>query len=999
MTALRRLLMPFLAAFLASIVPGPAQAEDIDIFSTQNSSNDLPNVLLVWDNSANWSATIPGPNCSFADGSGGPKANAPGKEQGYKFAIEKCAIYNVIDALPTKADGSALFNVGLMMFNANGGYPRQQFVPLTATAKTAFKDLVRNITIGGDKTNNGPFAVTLHEAWLMFTKATPLNGMLYCPPCDAAAALGGKYVGPPGSGCGSNHIILLANGSPNGDNAGLGLLTADGGNTTQLTYPNSYIGTSDQNDWADEFARFLRNADVSAKTGQQPIITHGVAVIGGSSDGLYPNFIKAIANQGGGQYYGATNITELVQALLNIFNSIQASNTVFAAASLPISTNTSGTYQNQVYVGMFRPDAAARPRWQGNLKQYQILFDPVTQSLALGDAQDHPALNAGTGFFRPSAVSYWTTASTFWSNSPIGTPPSASDLPDGEVVEKGAVGEMLRSAYATSRSGRKVYTCLSCANGTTLSTTTEARFVATNTGITTAALGAADDAERASIINWVVGDDNAGDELGPGGTTTVRPSIHGDVLHSRPAIVNYGGTTGNVVFYGSNDGMVHAVNGNKTGSGAGEELWAFVPSEFFGRFRRMRNNLPEIRFPATPAGANATPRDYFVDGSVTVYEKRDASKAIERAVLFVTMRRGGRFLYAFDVTDPTKPKMLWRKSNSTLGVLGQTWSDPRVARIRGNANPVLIMGGGYDASAEDPQPPAATTMGNAVVVLDAFDGTTLGTLATLRSVAAPVALMDSDYDGYTDRAYAADLGGNVYRVDFETALGAYATTDWRITKFAALGSASPVRKFFYAPDLVQTQTFTAIMLGSGDREKPLAQTSQDRFYTLLDYATGKGAPIATVVTDANLSAIGGSFSLGAQPAGCYLPLDVHGEKVVTSSVSAGGYTYFSTNMPTFVAPDTCVANLGTAMSYRIAMFCGASESVEIAGGGLPPSPLMGTVELQVGEQTRQFEFLIGTPIAQGKDGAGVRSGLEIYRPGGKTDPTRRRTYWFTSKGM
>jgi hypothetical protein len=28
----------------------------------------------------------------------------------------------------------------------------------------------------------------------------------------------------------------------------------------------------------------------------------------------------------------------------------------------------------------------------------------------------------------------------------------------------------------------------------------------------------------------------------------------------------------------------------------------------------------------------------------------------------------------------------------------------------------------------------------------------------------------------------------------------------------------------------------------------------------------------------------------------------------------------------------------------------------------------------------------------------VRSGLEIYRPGGKTDPTRRRTYWFSTKG-
>ena len=996
----RRLLLLAAAIVVSVAAPLRVHAEDIDIFSAKNGPNDLPNVLIVWDNSANWSATSPGPNCSFADGSGGPKPNAPGKEQGYKFAIEKCAIYNVIHALPVNADGSAAFNIGLMLFNAQGGYPRKQFVPLTQANKTILKDMIRNITIGGDKTNNGPFGVALYEAYLMFAKKAPLNGMLFCPPCDAAAVAGGKYLGPPGSGCGNNHIILLANGSPNGDGAAYDLLAAAGGNTGQITYSNSYITKSDQDDWSDEMSRFLRNADVSAMAGTQSIITHGVAVIGGSSDGLYPNFIKSIATHGGGQYYGATDITELVTALTNIFNSIQATNTVFASASLPISTNTSGTYENQVYIGMFRPDAAARPRWPGNLKQYQIIYDPVSESLALGDAVGSPALSGSSGFFRPSAASYWTTSSTFWTNNPIGTPPSVNDLPDGEVVEKGGAAQRLRTSYAATRVPRPVYTCLGCANGTILSSTASARFVASNTAITTALMGAADDAERVAIVNWVLGDDNNADELGPGSPISVRPSIHGDVLHSRPAIVNYGGTVGNVVFYGSNDGMLHALDGNRTGAQAGAELWAFVPSEFLARFKRMRNNLPEIRFPATPPGANATPRDYFVDGAVTVYEKRDVDNAIERAILYVTMRRGGRFLYAFDVTAPASPRMLWRKSNATIGVLGQTWSDPRVARLRGHPNPVLVMGAGYDAAAEDAPIPGATTMGNAVVVLDALDGTLVRSLPTMRSVAAPVAVMDTDYDGFTDRAYAADLGGNVYRIDFETASGLSASVNWAIAQFASLGTSS-VRKFFYAPDIVQTQTFTAIMLGSGDRERPLALTSADRFYTLLDYAAGKGTPSAPVLTDAGLIALGGPFSLSTTPKGCYLNLDLQGEKVVTSAVSAGGYTYFSTNKPTVVAPDTCTPNLGVATSYRIALFCGISESVEITGGGLPPSPLLGTVQLQVGPngETRQFEFLMGTPVAQGKDGAGVRSGIEIYRPGGTTDPTRRRTYWFTSKGL
>src|SRR6202162_2208444 len=350
-----------------------------------------------------------------------------------------------------------------------------------------------------------------------------------------------------------------------------------------------------------------------------------------------------------------------------------------------------------------------------------MLYDAATDSLELGDSLGNPALNGATGFFLPTAVSYWTKASAFWANNPLGTPPSASDLPDGEVVEKGANAELLRSAYATDQSGRKVYTCVGCGSGTTLSAAASERFTSANAAITTAMLGAADSTERAALINWVVGTDNNGDELGPGGTTTVRPSIHGDVLHSRPAVVNYGGTIGTIVYYGGNDGMLHVVDGNQTGTTAGNELWTFIPQELFGRFKRFRDDAPEIRFPATPASSSATPRDYFVDGPLTVYQKLDSAGAVAQVLLFVPMRRGGRFLYAFDVTNPSTPKYLWRKASGAISVLGQTWSEARGATLQvysvcaartlaaplhlaDPGCPVLIMGAGYDNAAEDASP-------------------------------------------------------------------------------------------------------------------------------------------------------------------------------------------------------------------------------------------------------------------------------------------------------
>ncbi|MDQ6922522.1 MAG: hypothetical protein M3Z74_00005, partial [Pseudomonadota bacterium] len=86
-----------LAAFF--LLPLAAHAEDIDIFAGPTSPTELPNVLIIWDSSANWSANIPVPDCFYIDNGvitiNGPKATSPNKEQGTKFAIEKCAIYNV----------------------------------------------------------------------------------------------------------------------------------------------------------------------------------------------------------------------------------------------------------------------------------------------------------------------------------------------------------------------------------------------------------------------------------------------------------------------------------------------------------------------------------------------------------------------------------------------------------------------------------------------------------------------------------------------------------------------------------------------------------------------------------------------------------------------------------------------------------------------------------------------------------------------------------------
>jgi type IV pilus assembly protein PilY1 len=992
----------------ALVAAGTARAEDIDIYVGANLSADKPNVLFIWDSSANWGANVSGaPTCHYKD-DGVDTADGP-TPQGKKFSIEKCALYNAIDALPVAEDGTALFNVGVLLMNEPnnaGAYPRVRFLPLTKENKAVYKDFIKNLSVNTDKGSNADYGQAMYEAYLYFKGMAPRNGQL-APKRDRDAFLaGGAYNSPAAASCAKNHIILIGNGSPQittEEKAVRGLLAArvdaDLPSWTlaeraklKAEIVNAALG-NDQADWVDEMARFLTKMDTSSKDGEQYVTTHAIAVLAGTgSDGTFPVLMASTAGQGGGNYYSGSSVNAIVDAILKLFNEMQAVNSVFSSASLPVSVNARGTYLNQVYMGMFRPDELGRPRWRGNVKQYKFSYDPATDSIALTDANGNAIVSGSTGFIAPSAVSFWTTDSSFWVNQPMGTPPSGSDSPDGEVVEKGGVAQRIRTNYATSQATRKVYTCLGCAEGTDLATTTAAQFVDSNGGITQAMLGVSTATERTAIINWARGTDNAADEQGPGGTTTIRPSVHGDVLHSRPAVVNYGGTTGVILYYGSNDGLLRAVNGNQSGAGAGEELWGFAAEERLGKLKRLRDNTPAIRLSTTPAAlTDPKPRDYLMDGPIGVYQKIDAAGVTEKVHIYVGMRRGGRLLYALDVSDPAAPKFKWKRSStdSGFGVLGQTWSEPKVAFVKGRANPVIIMGAGYDAAAEDASPRGATTMGNAVLVLDAFDGTLLRSLPTERSVAADVTLMDVNIDGKIDRAYAVDVGGNVYRVDFET-LSSTDVADWGIYKLAALqGAATSNRKFFYPPDVVMAPTFVAVLVGSGDREKPLNQISTDAFFTVFDRTMGfKPAVTPAAITPSTMTVISEAGTSTGD--GCYLDLE-SGEKVVNAPTTSMGVTYFATNKPVAPSTNSCLSNLGRAKIYAAPVFCKLTTDQILTGGGLPPSPVTGivAVEYQInGEtQTKNVPFIIGAPNSK-------KSGIEGSKVKPSATPVRRKNYWY-----
>jgi hypothetical protein len=359
--------------------------------------------------------------------------------------------------------------------------------------------------------------------------------------------------------------------------------------------------------FTDEWAKYLFTTDVNAAGGQQNAQVYTIDVFKDAQDARQTALLLSMAKYGGGKYFQASNEQAIINALRQIMIEIQSVNTVFAAASLPINATNRSQNENQVFIGMFRPDGGAKPRWYGNLKRYQIALFGSDAKLADASVPPAEAVSTTTGFIQPCAKSFWTSSSgTYWDFSPdsagtctIVAGSTFSDSPDGPQVEKGGAAEVARKGnnppttdttptYVVD-ANRTIYTCTgSCASLES--------FADSNVNVTGAMLTAADATERTRIIDYTRGVDVSDENAKTGETavaanTDTRPSIHGDVAHSRPLPVNYAGTTGVMLYYGANDGPFRAVRGSD-----GKELWSFIAPEHHTNLKRLYANSPIIDY-------------------------------------------------------------------------------------------------------------------------------------------------------------------------------------------------------------------------------------------------------------------------------------------------------------------------------------------------------------------------------------------------------------------
>jgi type IV pilus assembly protein PilY1 len=567
---------------------------------------------------------------------------------------------------------------------------------------------------------------------------------------------------------------------------------------------------------------------------------------------------------------------ELIETLNNILKSILSVSTTFVAPSVPVNVFNRSQVVNEVFMALFEAEENGFPLWSGNLKKLRIGPNPITDDLELQDQNGINAIDID-GRIKREAVTFWTAPGTL-------PPPGDDEVAgaDGRAIMRGGAGQQMPgfvggSPGATNATlgARQLFTDdpsdlvdglrpLDADASTASGAWPDLTAKWTAPAASYAAAPAAEQTRAVNALRFARGLQDDG--------VTVRDWLMGDPLHSRPQPINYGARGGGYdssnpdirILVGTNDGVMHLVrNTDSSGNEDGSESWGFVPGAVLPLLDRLRSNSAGT--PVHPITADGSPSVLSVDVNG---DGNLISADGDKAYAYFGLRRGGKHLYALDVSDPDAPKLLWTITKGAPGTdfaeLGQTWSRPQVGYLRTGAGriPVLVLGGGYDGDDDGdnlgdlgkdaknratsagvtPSPGTDDDEGNAIFIINAEDGSLVwkavkgaaNDYVVARkayehselhdSFAADVVAVDTTGSGELDRIYAADTGGVVWRID----LAGYVDHDanpltakvlvtdqpkaWSVSRLASVGRHVPGyttiatdRRFFNAIDVAKSR--------------------------------------------------------------------------------------------------------------------------------------------------------------------------------------------------
>lgn len=453
--------------------------------------------------------------------------------------------------------------------------------------------------------------------------------------------------------------------------------------------------------------------------------------------------------------------------------------------------------------------------------------------------------------------------------------------------------------------------------------------------------------------------------------------------HPRASHCSDGGTSCDgygkrLIVVGANDGQFHAFKGT-----TGQEFWSFIPPNFLPKLRYLAHSSHPLTSPVQE-------HMFFVDGPVTVADvwlgtgsgnpksasdwrtlavfsvgrnDRDYSTADKSAVpqstkywsfndsSCGTLRESYTTppspitdlytycgYYAFNFTDVTdsSPTFMWTLNTSVDNqenvwpYFGEPWSRMNIGRVKigGNEKWVGFIGGGYNA---DTAP--GDKRGKGVFAVDLSNGSIMWSFTYADNndleyaVAAPLAIADTDNDGFIDAAYTGDIKGNMWQFHFcKKSDGDSCTiSNWSGTLLLDKIGSSDKFPVYHQPTLAKDSDGNIwLYWGTGDKTDPNGNTPGQYIYGLKPEwcKNSSGVPTPCVRNDlVNITSIQNDYCRDQSAPGWFINLAGQWEKILAEPVAFGNLVYFTSFVPALGSSASCTKT-GTSYLYAINILTG-----------------------------------------------------------------------------
>lgn len=493
------------------------------------------------------------------------------------------------------------------------------------------------------------------------------------------------------------------------------------------------------------------------------------------------------------RFYDAKSPNGLVTALAEAMENLQKGSSSFAAPVAPMVGLRSG---RQIYLGTFNRKDGTPTMWPGDL--FGVTYGIINKKIKLygkngTEIQDVP-------IDRDSAM--WSFA------------------------------DALKAQIGPDAVNRKVYTYFDAPTeaekagnphkkGETPRTLKEGKYLFTdaNNDLIDYISGKTTDVDLKDTIkkqiNWMRGVSRGANE-----------PLMGDIINSSPIVFEYAQIPSGftkpenkdtpfrfrVIFVGTNHGFLHAVgelsydvkkDGKTSPYSEVKELWSFIPKDFL-KSKNLKNQPVLGAYQQLKFGKEHV---YMVDGPMVGYLNEDQStkglyqvvdsgtdEKKDVAMLVFRLGKGGRSVYALNVTDIESPELAWavipddssvKDGHEVISKMGLSTGIPSLSRVLDTATDtkkasfkdLIFLNGGLSSDGIDSAFSAQgelVKLGRSILavetltgeiyeswdLLNDYAGTTPRNIGSVPAAAIPVETLKQSK--MTQRVYFADRSGGVF---------------------------------------------------------------------------------------------------------------------------------------------------------------------------------------------------------------------------------------------